>query len=125
MVGVRVSPPKPGTCRPTFQPPPPPVQPHGDARHISIVPPLSLGRHVKRINEVPKSSYLKLRRDVDQFTIVRDSQDSRFHTNVQADIFTTIVILKACHSMSALILSIFALIRRNIREPLSSSSRPI
>ena len=94
MVGVRAAAPKPRTRRPTFQPPPPPVQPHGDARHISIEPPLSLGRHVKRFNEVPKASYLKLRRDVDQFTVVRDSQDSRFRTNVQADIFTTIVIPK-------------------------------
>ena len=70
------------------------MQPHGDARHISIEPPLSLGRHVKRFNKVPKASYLKLHRDVDQFTVVRDSQDSRFRTNVQADIFTTIVIPK-------------------------------
>ena len=35
-VGVRVSAPKSGTRRPTFQPPLPPVQPHGDARHISL-----------------------------------------------------------------------------------------
>ena len=55
-VGVRVSAPKSGTRRPTFQPPPPLVQPHGDALHISIEPPLPLGRHVKRFNEVPKAS---------------------------------------------------------------------
>ena len=39
--------PKPGTRRPTFKPPPPPVQPQGDARHISLEPPLSHGRKVK------------------------------------------------------------------------------
>ena len=125
MVGVRVAAPKPGTRRPTFQPPPPPVQPHGDARHISIEPPLSLGRHVKRVNEFPKTSYLKLCRDVDQFTVVRDSQDSRFRTNVQPTSSPRLSSLKACHFMFALILSTFALIRRNIREPLSSLSRQI
>ena len=93
-VDVRISTPKPGTRRPTFQTPPPPVQPHGDARHISLEPPLPLGRHIKRFNKVATASYLKLHRDVDQFTVVRDSQDSHFRTNVQADIFTTIVIPK-------------------------------
>ena len=56
-VGVRVSAPKPSTRRPTFQPPPPPVQTHGDARHISLEPPLPLGRHIKHFNEVPTASY--------------------------------------------------------------------
>ena len=70
-VGVRISAPKLGTRRPTFQPPPPPVQPHGDARHISLEPPLPLGRHVNRFNEVPIASYLKLRRDGYQFTVFK------------------------------------------------------
>jgi len=73
LVGVRIAAPKPGTRRPTFQPPPPPVQPHGDARHISLEPPLPLGRHVKWFNEVPIASYLKLRRNVHEFTVVSDS----------------------------------------------------
>ena len=92
-VPVRTTAPKPGTRRPTFKPPPP-VQPHGDARHISLEPPLPHGHHAKRFNEVPIASYLKLRRDVDQFTVARDSRDNRFRTDVQADIFTTVIIPK-------------------------------
>ena len=81
-VAVRTTAPKPGTCRPTFKPPPPPVQPQGDARRISLQPPLPLGRNTQRFNEVPIASYLKLRRDVDQFSVASDSQDDRFRTNV-------------------------------------------
>ena len=72
-VDVRTTAPKPGTRRPTFKPPPPPVQPPGAARHISLEPPLPHGRIIKRFNEVPIASYLKLRRDVDQFTVLSDS----------------------------------------------------
>lgn len=124
-VAVRTSAPKPGTRRPTFKPPPPPVQPHGDARHISLEPPLPLGRHVKRFNEVHVASYLKLRRDVDQFTVARDSQDNRFRTNVQADIFTTVIIPKGLSLHLCIDLEHIVLIRTNILELLSSLSRPI
>ena len=93
-VAVRTTAPKPGTRRPTFKPPPPPVQPPGAARRISLEPPLPHGRIIKRFNEVPIASYLKLRRDIDQFSVVSDSQDARFRTNVKADIFTTIIIPK-------------------------------
>ena len=93
-VTVRTSAPKSGTRKPTFMPPPPPVQPQGDARRISLEPPLPLSHKVKRFNEVPIASYLKLRRDVDQFTVARDSRDNHFRTNVQADIFTTVIIPK-------------------------------
>ena len=102
-VAVRTSAPKPGTHRPTFKPPPPLVRPHGDARHISLEPPLPLGRKIKKFNEVPISSYLKLRRDVDQFTVVRDSQDNRFRTNVQADILPLSLFLRAFLCICALI----------------------
>ena len=77
-VPIRTTPPKPGTRRPTFKPPPPPVQPHGDAHHISLVPPLPHGRHAKQFNEVPIASYLKLHHDVDKFTVARDCRDNVF-----------------------------------------------
>ena len=93
-VVVRTSAPKPGTHQPTFKPPPHPEQPQGDARRISLEPPLPHGRIIKRFNEVPIASYLKLCRDLDQFTVVSESQDARFRTNVQADIFTAIIIPK-------------------------------
>ena len=57
-VAVRTTSPKPGTRRPTFKPPPPPVQPQGDARRISLEPPLTLGRKIKRFNEVPILSFV-------------------------------------------------------------------
>ena len=103
MVGVRVAAPKPGTLRPTFQPPPPPVQPHGDARHISLEPPLPHDCHVKRFNEVPIAFYLKLCHDVDQFTVARDSRDNRFHTNVQADFLPLSSFLRVFLCICALI----------------------
>ena len=124
-VAVRTSTPKPGTHRPTFQPPPPPVQPHGDARHIYLERPLPVGHHVKRFNEVPITSYLKLCRDVDQFTVVSDSQDNRFRTNVQADIFTTIVIPKGLSLHVCIDLEHIRTHRINIRGLLSSLSHLI
>ena len=75
-------------------PPPPPAQPEGDARRISLEPSPTLGHEVKDFTKVPKSSYFTFRHDVDQFSVVRDSMDSRFCTNVQADIFTTIIVPK-------------------------------
>ena len=70
------------------------MQPQGDARRISLEPPLPLGRNIKRFNEVPIASYLMLRRDIDQFSVANNSQDIRFRTNVQEDIFTTVIIPK-------------------------------
>ena len=84
--------PKPGTRRPSYIPPPPPEQPEGEARRISLEPPPTLGREVKDFTKVPKYSYFTFLRDVNQFSVERDSMDSRFHTHVQADIFSTFIV---------------------------------
>ena len=93
-VAVRANVPKPGTQKPSYMPPPPPNQPPGVAHRISFEPPSSLGREIKDFTLVSKPAYLKFCRDVDQFCIEHDSMDSRFCTNVQADIFTTVIVPK-------------------------------
>ena len=93
-VVVRANVPKPGTQKPSYMPPPPPNQPPGDARCISFEPPPSLGHEIKDFTLVSKAAYLKFRRDVDQFSAEHDSMDSRFRTNVQADIFTIVIVPK-------------------------------
>ena len=60
---VRKTMPKPGTRRPSYMPPPPPEQPEGEARRISLEPPPTLGREVKDFTTVPKSSYFTFRHD--------------------------------------------------------------
>ena len=75
-------------------PPPPPAQPAGEARRISLEPPATLGHAITNFTTLAKSSYLTFRRDIDQFAVVRDSTDSRFRTHVQADIFTTVIVPK-------------------------------
>ena len=93
-VAVRQTDPKPGTRGPSYMPSPPPEQPAGDARRISLEPPPSLGREVTDFTKKPKSAYFTFRRDVNQFDVERDSLDSRFRTNVQADIFSTVIVPK-------------------------------
>ena len=84
----------PSSRRPTYMPPPPPVQPNAEGRRISLEPPQLLGRALKDFTKVPKAAYFKFRRDIDQFAVEQDSMDPRFRTNVQADIFTTVVLPK-------------------------------
>ena len=54
----RRSMPKPGTRRASYMPPPPPAQPAGEARRISLEPPATLGREVTNFTTLAKSSYL-------------------------------------------------------------------
>ena len=93
-LGVRTNAPKPGTRRPTYMPPPPPEQADPAGRRISLEPPQLLGRVPTDFTKVAKAAYLTFRHDVNQFTMAQDSMDPRFHTNAQADIFTTVIISK-------------------------------
>ena len=84
----------PSSRRATHMPAPPPDQPHADGRHIPLEAPQLHGRILKDFTKVPKPAYLKFRCDVDQFEVVQDSLDQRFRTNVQADIYTSVVLPK-------------------------------
>ena len=75
-------------------PAPPPDQPHADGRHIPLEAPQLHGRILKDFTKVLKPTYLKFRHDVDQFKVVQDSLDQCFRTNVQADIYTFVVLPK-------------------------------
>ena len=75
-------------------PSPPPNQPPGDALRISFEPPPSLGHEIKDFTLVSKPANLKFRRNVNQFSVEHDSMDSHFCTNVQANIFTTVIVPK-------------------------------
>ena len=75
-------------------PAPPPDQPHADGCHIPLEDPQLHGRILKDFTKVPKPAYLKFQHDVDQFEVVQDSPDQRFSTNVQADIYTSVVLPK-------------------------------
>ena len=121
-VAARKTMPKPGTRRPSYMSPPPPEQPEGEARRISLEPPPTLGREVKDFTKVPKSSYFTFRRDVNQFSVERDSMDSRFHTHVQADIFSTVIVPKGLSVHHYIDLEHIPLTWRNTWVPLSSLS---
>ena len=83
-----------GSRRATYMPAPPQTQPNVDGRHIPLEAPQLHGRVLKDFTKVPKPAYLKFRRNVDQFKVVQDSLDQRFRTNVQADIYTSLVLPK-------------------------------
>ncbi|KAI5021703.1 hypothetical protein ZWY2020_058433 [Hordeum vulgare] len=75
-------------------PQPPPAQPAGEAHRISLEPPATLGRDIANFTTLGAASYLTFRRDVNQYEVGSDSTDSHFRTNVQADIFTTVIVPK-------------------------------
>ena len=83
-----------GSRRASHMPAPPPDQPHDDGCHIPFEAPQLHGCILKDFTKVPKPTYFKFRRDVNQFEVVQDSLDQRKRTNVQADIYTSVVLHK-------------------------------
>src|ERR1041385_8024897 len=59
--------------------------------HISCDPVVSFGRIMIDYSKMPLEDYWRLRR-VSQFAALPDCEDSRFQTNVQADIFTSVAL---------------------------------
>jgi len=70
--------------------------------HISCDPVVSFGRLMTDYSKMPLDDYRRLRR-VSQFGALQDCEDSRFLTNVQADIFTSVALRKGLANSHACI----------------------